>query len=629
MPHPPPEAEDAQPSGAPLLVPLLIYDGHCDFCCAWVDHWKRLTAERVRYLPFEQAQTQFPELLGKDAHAKELDAVRLVLPDGEVRTSAHAAFTALSFAPRQGRWLWAYEHLPLFAAVSESAYRLIAARRNLGLKITRLLWGIPVPQKSYATAIEIFLRALGLIYFVAFLSFGIQASGLIGSNGISPVCEVMQAVRENFGTTGYRVFPTVLWFGCSDRAIAITWIAGIVLSVFLLLGRQKRPACLGLFALYLSLVTAGQVFMGYQWDGLLLEAGFLAIFLGWSPIILFLFHWLLFRLVFMSGAVKLFSGDPNWRNFSALHYHWETQPLPTPPAWFVFQLPEWFQHAATATTLTIELAIPFLIFFPRRIRFLGATIIICFQILIFITGNYTFFNLLTIALCLLLFDDAFFSRFMPRRLALAAHSAQPETSAAHETVRPFRRAIAGCLAALILLVSLSEMTGRFLHFELPLASEAVRLVGPFNMVNSYGLFAVMTTSRPEIIIEGSNDGEHWLEYSFKYKAGDLKRPLPWVEPHQPRLDWQMWFAALGNYRSDPWILRFCYRLLQASPEVLELMDKNPFPSAPPRYVRAVVYEYHFTNWSERRNDGAVWRREIKGLYLPPLELETLMRVGVR
>ncbi|HXZ81288.1 MAG TPA: lipase maturation factor family protein [Terriglobales bacterium] len=623
-----PEAEDTQPSGRPSSIPLLIFDGRCDFCRAWVDYWKQLTGDRVRYVPFEQAKAEFPDRLPKDLNTKELDAVRLLLPDREVRSSAQAALTALSFAPNHGGWLWAYERLPLFAAVAEGAYRVIAAHRNFAMKITRLLWGMPIPPKSYSIAVETFLRALGLIYFIAFLSFGVQAAGLIGSNGISPVCEVMQAVQENFGAASYRVFPTVLWFGCGDRALAISWILGIVFSVFLLLGRQKRVACVGLFLLYLSLVTAGQVFMGYQWDGLLLEAGFLAIFLGWSPLILFLFHWLLFRLMFMSGAVKLFSGDPTWRNSTALGYHWETQPLPTPPAWYVFQLPEWFQRAATASTLAIELAIPFLIFFPRRVRFLGAVVIIALQILIFITGNYTFFNLLTISLCLLLFDDAFLSRFMPRRLALALRIRPAETPAPSQNFSTLRRAIAACLAALILLVSVSEMTARFLRFELPLAPEALRLVGPFNIVNSYGLFAVMTTSRPEITIEGSNDAEHWLEYSFKYKAGDLKRRLPWAEPHQPRLDWQMWFAALGNYRSDPWILRFSYRLLQASPAVLDLMDTNPFPSAPPLYLRAMVYEYHFTNWAERKKTGALWRREVKGYYLPPLDLGTLMRAGV-
>jgi len=635
MPDPHHEAENVEPAGRSPSASLLIYDGRCDFCFAWVEYWQRLTGDRVLYLPFERAQAEFPQLLDKELSAlavtgKELDAVRLVLPGGETRSAAYAAFSAMAAAPGQGRWLWAYDHIPLFAAVSEASYRLIAGRRNLAMRVTRLLWGVPVPAKSYAIAVELFLRALGLIYFIAFLSFGVQASGLIGSSGILPVCELMPAVRDNFGASAYRIFPTLLWFRCSDHAITAIWIGGVVLSVLLLVGRQKRAACAGLFVLYLSLVTAGQVFMSYQWDALLLEAGFLAILLGWSPVILLLLRWLLFRLMFMSGAVKLFSGDPNWRNLSALHYHWETQPLPTPPAWYVFQLPEWFQRAATASTLTIEFAVPFLILFPRRIRQLGAAIILALQILIFLTGNYTFFNLLTVALCLLLLDDAFLARFVPRRFARPAAESQGASPGAPSGRRaPARRALAMVVATVTLLVSISEMTARFLHLELPLANEAWRLVGPFNIVNSYGLFAVMTTSRPEIILEGSNDGEHWLEYSFKYKAGELRRRLPWVEPHQPRLDWQMWFAALGNYRSDPWILRLSYRLLQASPEVLELMDKNPFPQAPPRYLRAVVYDYRFANWQERRETGARWRREIQGYYLPPLDLTTLMRAGVR
>ncbi|HST10020.1 MAG TPA: lipase maturation factor family protein, partial [Terriglobales bacterium] len=396
--------------------------------------------------------------------------------------------------------------------------------------------------------------------------------------------------------------------------LRVIWISGVCLSLLLLCGVNVRVVRLGLFVLYLSIDTAGQVFMTYQWDALLLEAGFLAVFLGSEVVMVRLFRWLLCRLMFLSGAVKLLSGDLAWRNFTALPVHYQTQPLPTPLAWYFYQLPQWFQRVSVGFLFFVELGVPLLVLAPRRIRSFAAFAIVLLQILILLTGNYAFFNVLTIALCLFVFDDMALGTVLPKRL-LERLPSSPE-----EQTPVVWRAVCLSVAALVLLTSGFEMVGEFSGRHWGPADAVIRTIAPFEIVNTYGLFAVMTTSRPEIIIEGSNDGVTWLAYEFKYKPGQLTRRPLWVAPFQPRLDWQMWFAALGHYQSAPWILHFLERLLDGSPQVLGLLDRNPFPNAPPRYIRAQVYDYRFTTPEEHKVTGQWWQREWKGAYVPEVSL---------
>jgi len=316
--------------------------------------------------------------------------------------------------------------------------------------------------------------------------------------------------------------------------------------------------------------------------------------------------------MFGSGVVKLASGDPTWRNLTALTHHYETQPLPTWIGWYVHQLPTWFQKFSCAAMFVGELAVPFLIFAPRRLRLIGCGILVAFQFLIEVTGNYCFFNLITLALCVLLLDDAVW----PGRL-------REKVRSSGDRVRHWPRWAVGPVAVVFLLVTTTQLVGLFrLRVPWPEPIVLVReALEPFRSINRYGLFAVMTTSRPEIIVEGSNDGKTWLAYEFKYKPGDLKRRPGFVAPHQPRLDWQMWFAALGNCQENPWFINFSVRLLQGSPEILSLLAKNPFPDAPPRYIRAVMYDYRFTDLKTRRTTGTWWRRERKDLYCPIFSLK--------
>jgi len=437
--------------------------------------------------------------------------------------------------------------------------------------------------------VRTFLRILAAIYFVAFVSFGTQALGLIGSHGILPLGDYLQAVKESAGPAGWWELPTVLWLTSSDWAIQSVWILGAACSLLAVAGLWQRAALAACLVLWLSICTAGQDFLSFQWDVLLLEAGFLALFAEESPVRIWLFRWLIFRLMIFSGLVKLLSGDTAWRNLTALAYHYETQPLPTPPAWYMYQLPMWFQKVSTGFVFLAELGAPILFFAPRRWRHLGGWITIALQVLILLTGNYTFFNLLAIALAMFLFIE-------------------PRQEDRHRAVSLGLAGFIGVVSGLLFLELFSV--------AVPGGNDVLHLISPLRIVNSYGLFAVMTTTRPEILVEGSNDGVNWQAYEFRYKVGDVNRAPPVVAPHQPRLDWQMWFAALGTYQQNRWFVNFMIRLLQGEPTVLRLLRYNPFPAAPPKYIRGELYLYHFTRWGER----AWWRREDRGVYFPPASL---------
>jgi predicted DCC family thiol-disulfide oxidoreductase YuxK len=563
----------------------------------WVGYWQSLTGDRVEYAPYQQATGRFPHV----PRAEFQKAVQYFDADKHY-SAAEAVFHLVALSPAGSAMLWLYRHVPGFAAITEWLYRFIAAHRDAGYRITRLLWGKHVERPTYRIASSLFARAIALIYLIAFVSFGRQVRGLIGSGGIQPVTEFLAEVTRQLGSSAFWRVPTVFWWVHSEYGLeSIVW-SGAVLAFVAMIGRPhtsgQKAAFVVLFLYYLSIVNGGQIFMTYQWDFLLLETGFLAIFLKPSLPRTWLFQWLLFRLMFESGAVKLLSHDPSWRNLTALAVHYETQPLPTLIAWYMKQLPLWFHKASTASVFVIELAFPFLIFGPRRLKQIAAIGTLGLQSLIFLTGNYTFFNLLTMALCLFLFDDASF-RWKPKPA--------PPTFA--------HRYVSIALLAIVLVLSVVGLAGMF-----GLPAPSIPHLSQFGIVNEYGLFATMTTRRPEISIEGSNDGVEWQPYVFRYKPGPLNRAPRWVAPDQPRLDWQMWFAALGNYRENPWLLRFMERLLEGSAPVLDLLDYNPFSGKPPKYVRAMEYEYHFTNFDERRRTGNWWKRELLGQYFPPISL---------
>ncbi len=466
----------------------------------------------------------------------------------------------------------------------------------------------------------LFVRLLGGIYAVAFGSLWVQVEGLIGSRGILPAADLLERVAARLGPERFWRLPTLGWLDASDLTLELLCATGVVLGLLVLLGWLQLQGLIALWVGYLSLVVLGQDFLSFQWDVLLLEAGLLAIFLpgaGWKPrgplaarpprLAVWLLRLLAFKLIFSSGAVKLASGDPAWRGLTALQYHYETQPLPNPVAWLAHQLPDFFQFVSVALVFALELGVPLLFFAPSRWRRTAAGLSIAFQLLLALTGNFAFFNLLALALVLLLLDDAWWMRFW--RLIEPA-------SEAPALGRP-RRFVLVPLALVWLAVSALHV-GVAVGFRgappAPLGA-LHSAVAPWRSINGYGLFAVMTTVRNEIVVEGSDDGESWSAYEFRWKPGAPDRMPPIVAPHQPRLDWQLWFAALGEPAANPWFVAFMARLAGAEPAVLGLLADDPFDGRPPAYLRARLAGYRFTGYAELA-DGVWWRVAPAGAYLP-------------
>lgn len=613
----------------PPAKPLVIFDGDCRFCRRWIERWREMTGAAVEYAPYQEVAARFPEIPRADFEK----ALHFINADGTIYRGAEAVFQSLGQV-RSGRALvWCYEHLPGFAPVTETAYRFIARNRQLASFFTRMLWGNEVRRPTYFRTRDLFVRSLGAIYFIAFVSLWFQLDGLIGENGILPAGPYLQGMREQFGSDAVLALPTLCWFNSSTGFLHFLCGAGAVISVLLMAGLAPVLSLGLLFVLYLSLTIAGQAFLSFQWDVLLLETGFFALFFApmvWrmrrgdeaplSRVGLFLLKLLLFKLMLMSGMVKLTSGDDSWWSLTALDYHYWTQPLPTALGWWSDQHAEWFKKFSVAFCLVVEIVVPFFIWAPRRFRHIAGILLIVLQIVIAATGNYCFFNLLTIALCLLLFDDSVFGRLEGRA------PARPQR-ASRELRPPIMRYAAVVVLIITLPVNAMFIVSAFKPhrpWPRPIAVLDDHLES-FHVVSGYGLFRVMTKSRPEIIIEGSADGNEWLPYEFRWKPGDLKRAPGWVAPHQPRLDWQMWFAALGTYRQNPWFLSLLERLLRGAPEVTGLLAHNPFPKTPPQYIRARLYEYRFTNWTEHRETGDWWKREEAGEYLPAISIDDLER----
>jgi predicted DCC family thiol-disulfide oxidoreductase YuxK len=625
----------------PPPKPFLIWDGDCVFCGHWIERWKQETRGAIDYAKSQEVAERFPEIPAEQFKR----AVVLIAVDGTVFAGAEAVYRSLSYGSGK-KWLaWSYDHVPGFAVASRMAYRVVAAHRDAAAVVTKLLWGNDVRPPTYFRARRWFLRLLGLVYLIAFLSLWVQVDGLIGMDGILPVNQFLTAVHDRFGAGAFGILPTLCWFGSSNAFLHLLCGGGVLLSIFLIVGLAPALSLAGLFVFYLSLSIAGQTFLSFQWDILLLETGFLAIFfapwrLWWSRnndppvsrVALFLLKFLLLKLMLMSGVVKLTSGDDCWWNLTALDYHYWSQPLPTVVAWFADQHAEWFKKFSVAFCLVVEIVVPFFMWTPRHVRLLAAALLIFLQVAIAATGNYCFFNLLTIALCLLLIDDSVWPGKTPAMEGRAPASPSQDNakhSASPELRPPFRSVVARSqnIVAIIVLVIPLPLNLWLIYSAFkpeaemprPIAALAER-IDPFRIVNGYGLFRVMTKDRREIVIEGSADGIDWRAYAFKWKPGDVNRVPGWCAPHQPRLDWQMWFAALESPSQNPWFVRLVGCLMKNKKDVIQLLERNPFPETPPRYIRATFYRYRFTTSAERQKTGAWWKREELGEYLPPVSL---------
>jgi len=471
----------------------------------------------------------------------------------------------------------------------------------------------------------IWLRALGLIFLSAFYSLAFQITGLNGPRGILPAAEYLPELREAVGAAKALWYaPTLFWLGSSDGALMAVVLAGAAASVLLALNLAPRASLLIAFVCFLSFVGAAQDFAGYQSDGMLLEAAFISLFLAprglrpglgakGPPLRLagFLLLWEWLRIYFESGVVKILSGDAQWRALTALDHYYENGPLPSWPGWYVQHLPHGFHAACVAMVFAVELFLVWLAFFPRRWRIACFLLVSPFQAAIILTANYAFLNYIVLCLGVWLLDDQFLCR-----IGLPAPESCRETERKKNFFYFSPRVVLGWVlyATIVLAPGLSHRLPR--RLLLP----AVALE-PFRIANRYGLFAVMTQDRYEIEFQGSRDGAAWIPYPFRYKPQDPLQAPGIYAPYQPRFEWNLWFASLGDYRGYPWVVRTELRLLDGSPEVLQLFAKDPFAGVPPAYVRAVKWQYWFTSAEEKRRKGAWWRREELGLYAPALKNE--------
>lgn len=465
------------------------------------------------------------------------------------------------------------------------------------------------PANEFLLASQLFLKLLALIYFAAFLSLAVQITGLVGPNGILPFQDLLNQFYQQQGINAWWRMPTLFWFGAGNLALYTVTILGCVFSVLLLLGQWQRVSLIALFILYLSLYHAGQTFLNFQWDTLLLETGFLSIFLVGGPnrLIIFLFHFLLFRLRFMSGVSKIVSGDPSWANLTALNYYFETQPLPHIGSWYFHQLPDWLLRTGTGFTFFTELVVPFLIFLPRPFRLFAAAVTVFMQLLIIASSNHNFINLLTILLCLFLLDDKIVKRLLPNKRS-AFSSVQTPAGFSR-----LKNAFSAITAVLILVSSLSLFYSMVTHKRLPtLLAQPAQLIRSYGLGHIYHVFPTMQVERHELIVQGSYDRQEWKSYEFRYKPGDISRAPPFIVPHQPRLDWMIWFVPPKFDSQIHWFKLFLRRLAKNEPEVVALIKKNPFKDKAPTYLRVLVYRYHFTNREERKQSGNWWKRELLG-----------------
>jgi hypothetical protein len=521
----------------------------------------------------------------------------------------------------------------------------------------------PATSDKYAGHLAprwLFLRGLGLIYFSAFYPLLFQIKGLIGPDGILPAGKYLELLdKYRPGFEHFWIAPTLFWFSAGNGTLMLVCWLGLLASVAVVLNLWPRLSLLVCLICYLSFVAAAQDFSGYQSDGMLLEAGFISLFFappGLRPgfaeshrpsrASLFLLRWEWFRIYFESGLVKILSGDYSWRHLTAMDDYYQNGPLPSWIGWYVQHLPHWFHASSTLLTLIVELVLVFMLFLPRWWKIACFVIVTPFQISIILTGNYTFLNYLVLLLGVLLLDDKLLASLTPARwrmkllpVAPASESASEQDDEDHDASRHPRgigpqwlhsgkRVTAAWALALVFYVTLA---GLFDTLQIGgfLPDAPVRALSPFRIANTYGLFAVMTHERYEIEFQGSNDGgKTWTAYPFRYKPQDIYKAPGLYAPYQPRLDWNLWFASLGPWRQNLFVIQTEERLLRGSPDVLNLFAGNPFAGAPPQRIRTMLWQYWFTDMKTKRETGAWWRRKLLGPYSPGLERTPTGKIAV-
>jgi hypothetical protein len=460
----------------------------------------------------------------------------------------------------------------------------------------------------------LFQRGLGLVYLIAFLVSVNQFRPLAGEHGLQPAPIFIRQVP-------FVNAPSLFYLAPRDWAFSASAWLGVALSCLAISGYSERfgtPVSMAvwvlMWALYISFVNVGQIFYGYGWETMLLEAGFCAIFLGgWfsapSPIPLWILRWMEFRVMFGAGLIKLRS-DPCWRDLTCLDYHYETQPIPNPLSWYFHGLPRWALHGGVAFNHFVEVVVPFGLFLPQPFANVAALLIIFFQLLLMLSGNLSFLNLLTIVIAFSALDGRWLVKWLPVSVPALT---EPSRWFEYVTI---------AYAAVVVLLSIRPALNLVSPRQIMNTS-----FEPLHLVNTYGAFGSIGRVRDEVIVEGTSDEKpseyaDWRAYEFTGKPGDPMRMPPQVAPYQLRIDWQMWFAAMSSYEREPWFINFAAKLLKGDAATLSLLRVNPFPSAPPKYIRARLYRYRFSTAEERKRTGAWWQRELEGEWFPAVSLDT-------
>jgi hypothetical protein len=494
-----------------------------------------------------------------------------------------------------------------------------------------------ISARSFWLTRFVILRLLGFVYFFAFLSAALQIVPLVGADGLLPARGFLDRVAAQLGGTGagFLRLPSLFWIDVSDGwLLAAAWI-GVALSLLVLLGYANALLMAILWALYFSFVSVGQDWYGYGWEIQLLETGAIAIFL--CPLLdgrpfprtpppfaaILLLRWLAFRIYVGAGLIKM-RGDECWRDLTCLVHHYETQPIPNPLSRFYHFRPLWFHKGGALYNHFVELLCPWMLFAPRVARLAAASFMVVFQGILISSGNLSFLNYLTIVPILAAFDDGFLRRLLPRFLvrraeaaAAAAEPAAPVPAAALPR-RPGERAAWG-YAVVVAVLSVPTVLNLFSSTQIMNTS-----FDRLHLVNTYGAFGSVGAVRREIVFEGTDDAAvtaatTWKEYDFWCKPGTPTRRPCVIAPFQPRLDWQIWFAAMSRPERYPWTVHLVEKLLKNDPGTLSLLSTNPFPGRPPRFVRAAYYRYEFA--PPGNPEGAWWSRQYLGEWLPPLSAD--------
>ncbi|MDD9952706.1 MAG: lipase maturation factor family protein [Candidatus Woesearchaeota archaeon] len=483
-----------------------------------------------------------------------------------------------------------------------------------------LSW-IKLEPTDYSLTRFVLLRFLGFVYFFAFLSLAVQVLPLIGSQGILPADLYMERLAAN--DLSFIDLPSLFWLHLSDSWLLFFSWFGVLLSLAVLLGFANIPMLLILWFLYMSFMHIGQLWYGYGWEMQLLETGFLALFLVplWDarpfpkhavpfPIIV-LFRWLAFRINLGAGLIKI-RGDECWKDLTCLQYHYETQPIPGPLTSVFHEMPVFIHKLGVLWNHFIELVVPWFVFWPRLLRYAAGILLISFQFILIASGNLSFLNWLTIVPAIACFDDVFFRKILPKKLV---HYSEKQAKGA--TVSRMQTVCAWTFLLVVLVLSIPVVQNLLSERQAMNTS-----FGKLHLVNTYGAFGSIGKERGELVIEGTADAvvseqSIWKEYELPGKPTKLDRNHPQLAPYQPRIDWQIWFAAMSHPNREPWLWHVLWKLLHNDPGALSLFSHNPFPDEAPEHVRIMYYKYKLAPLAAEN----IWEREFVGIWFPPISKE--------